>query len=60
MPIKDRTTVIKNGLFDLVYKKLKLPLAITDNNNTNDHEQINNLMNSILDHLDNPITAKLL
>jgi histone-lysine N-methyltransferase SETD2 len=62
LPIKDRTTVIKNGLLDLIYKKLKLPLSTTDNidDNNTDQEQINQLMNSILDHLDNPIIAKLL
>jgi hypothetical protein len=60
LPIKDRTTVIKNGLFDLVYKKLKLPLSTIDHIESNDQEQINNLMNSILNHLDDPIIAKLL
>jgi histone-lysine N-methyltransferase SETD2 len=60
LPIKDRTTVIKNGLLDLVYKKLKLPLTTIDNITNNDQEQINNLMNSMLNHLDDPIIAKLL
>ncbi|CAF1219451.1 unnamed protein product [Adineta steineri] len=59
LPIKDRTIVIKNGLFDLVYKKLKLPLSAMDNRENNDEEQIENLMNSMLNHLDNPIIAKL-
>jgi len=60
LPIKDRTTVIKNGLLDLVYKKLKLPLSIKDNLENNDQEQIKNLMNSMLNHLDDPIISKLL
>ncbi|CAF1412778.1 unnamed protein product [Rotaria sordida] len=59
LPIKDRTTVIKNGLLDLVYKKLKLPTSTIDNINNNDQEQINNLMNSILNHLDDTIISKL-
>ncbi|CAF3183154.1 unnamed protein product [Rotaria sp. Silwood2] len=59
LPIKDRTTVIKNGLLDLVYKKLKLSTPTTDNIDNNDQEQINNLMNSILNHLDDPIISKL-
>jgi histone-lysine N-methyltransferase SETD2 len=58
IPIKDRTTVIKNGLLDLISKKLNLSLT-TDNIENNDEEQINHLMNSILDHLDNPVIAKL-
>jgi hypothetical protein len=56
LPIKDRTTVIKNGLLDLVYKKLKLPLTTIE---TNDQDQIENLMNSMLNHLDDPIISKL-
>lgn len=60
IPIKDRTTVIKNGLLDLICQKLKLPLSTTEIIGTNDEEQINNLMNSILDHLNKPMIAKLL
>ncbi|CAF4605992.1 unnamed protein product [Rotaria sp. Silwood1] len=59
LPIKDRTIVIKNGLLDLVYKKLKLPISTIDNLGNNDQEQINNLMNSILNHLDDPIISKV-
>ena len=60
LPIKDRTTVIKNGLIDLVYKKLKLNLLPTDNIEKNDKEEINYLMISMLNHLENPINMKLL
>ncbi|CAF0854976.1 unnamed protein product [Adineta ricciae] len=60
LPIKDRTTVIKNGLFDLVAKKLQLPSKPNDQmNSMTDEEQIHSLMNSMLDHLENPIVAKL-
>jgi hypothetical protein len=54
--MKERTTVIKNGLLYSVYKKLKLLLSIKDN----DLEQIKNLMNSMLNYLDDPIISKLL
>ncbi len=60
LPIKDRTTVVKNGLLDLVYQKLKLPCSTNDQIGNNDQEQVQNLMNSILNHLDDPIIAKLL
>lgn len=60
LPIKDRTIVKKNGLLDLVYNKLKLPLIKNDNIENNDQEEINNLMNSMLNHLDDPIITKLL
>jgi len=56
LPMKDRTTVIKDGLLHSVYKKLKLLLSIKDN----DLEQIKNLMNSMLNYLDDPIISKLL
>ena len=59
LPIKDRTTVVKNGLLDLVYQKIKLPSSATDNIGNNDQEQIHNLMNSMLNHLDDPIISKL-
>lgn len=59
LPIKNRTIVIKNGLIDLVYNKLKLPSSTTDNLG-DDQQQIYNLMNSILNHLDDPIISKLL
>ncbi|CAF4264511.1 unnamed protein product, partial [Rotaria sordida] len=41
-------------------KKLKLPTSTIDNINNNDQEQINNLMNSILNHLDDTVISKLL
>jgi len=59
LPIKDRTTVVKNGLLDLVYQKLKLPCSTNDQIGNNDQEQVQNLMNSILNHLDDPIIGKL-
>ncbi|CAF4605704.1 unnamed protein product, partial [Rotaria magnacalcarata] len=54
-----RTIVIKNGLLDLVYKKLQLPLQKTDDLGSNDQEPIGSLMNSMLNHLNDPIISKL-
>ncbi|UJR29109.1 hypothetical protein I4U23_010323 [Adineta vaga] len=59
LPIKDRTIVIKNGLFDLVFKQLRLPSKINDQIEMTDQEQIHSLMNTMLDHLENPIITKL-
>ena len=59
LPIKDRTTVIKNGLLDLIQKKLKLP-STNPSEGDDDQQQIKQLISSMLDHLDNPIIAKLL
>ena len=59
LPIKDRTTVIKNGLLDLIKKKLKLP-STNPSDEDDDQQQIHQLISSMLDHLDDPITAKLL
>ncbi|CAF3172330.1 unnamed protein product [Rotaria socialis] len=59
LPIKDRTIVIKNGLLDLVYKKLQLPLQKTDDLGSNDQEPIGSLLNSMLNHLNDPIISKL-
>lgn len=55
LPIKDRTILIKNGLVDLVYKKIQLPISMN-----NDQDDISQLINSMIDHLENPIMAKLL
>ena len=61
LPIKDRTIVIKNGLLDLVYQKLRLPSSSTTTDDVNtDQEQIHHLMDSMLSHLENPIITKLL
>lgn len=56
LPIKDRTIVIKNGLLELVHQKLKLPTQTTV---VNDQQQISDLLNQMLDHLDDPIVSKL-
>lgn len=60
LPIKDRTIVIKNGLLDLVRQKLRLPPTTTQDIENTEQEQIQHLMNSMLNHLDNPIITKLL
>jgi SET domain len=59
LPIKDRTIVIKNGLLDLIEKKLKLPSTSPSDQDDDHQQQINQLTSAILDHLDDPIIAKL-
>lgn len=54
LPIKDRTTVVKHGLFELIQNKIQLPKS------ENDDETIKELLDSMLNHLDDPIITKLL
>ena len=60
LPIKDRTTVAKHGLLDLIESRLRLPTILQENIQEDEHEQITDLMNSMLDHLEDPIVNKLL
>lgn len=60
LPIKDRTILMKNGLLDLVYRKLQLPSSTANVGENTDQEQIHQLVDSMLNHLDNPIITKLL
>ena len=59
LPIKDRTIVKKNGLLELVHQKLQLPIETTTTSVVSDQQQIQNLLDQMLDHLENPITSKL-
>ena len=61
LPIKDRTIVVKHGLLDLIKTKIQLPTTATNHfNSEDDQEQIQDLINSMLNHLDDSIINKLL
>lgn len=59
LPIKDRTALTKHGLLTLVEDNLKLNLKTISPTHMNEQQHIEDLMNSMLEHLSNPIINKL-